>query len=92
MDTGREKIVPRIIVFLWGKFRNSTEVVQAAGTCFVDSWTEKNPAAGFYSLLSAVIGEMEAARIAGIMAAKNAAMASDPAATISATGSQLETP
>lgn len=38
------------------------------------------------------MGEMEAARRAGIMAATNAQMASVPAATASASGSQLETP
>ena len=45
-----------------------------------------------YSVLSAVIGEMEAARLAGIIAATNAATASALAATIRANGSQLETP
>jgi hypothetical protein len=38
------------------------------------------------------MGEMEAARLAGIMAAKNEQIASAPAATASASGSQEETP
>jgi hypothetical protein len=45
-----------------------------------------------YSIRSAVMGEIDAARRAGIMAAKKAAIASEPAATINAMGSQLETP
>lgn len=45
-----------------------------------------------YSVLSAFMGEIDAARLAGIMAAKNAQMASALAATPSASGSQLEMP
>jgi len=45
-----------------------------------------------YSILSAFIGEMEAARFAGMMAAKKEQMASAPAATLSANGSHEETP
>ena len=45
-----------------------------------------------HSVLSAFIGEIDAARLAGIMAAKNAEMASATAATVSANGSQLEMP
>jgi hypothetical protein len=45
-----------------------------------------------YSVLSAFIGEIEAARPAGIIAAKNAQTASALAATPNATGSQNETP
>ncbi len=45
-----------------------------------------------YSILNAFMGEMDAARLAGIMAAKKAQMANPPAATIRAKGSQLETP
>jgi len=40
-----------------------------------------------YSILSAVTGEIDAARVAGIMAAKNAQMASALAAPVSASGS-----
>jgi len=50
------------------------------------------PSIGFYSLRSAVIGEMDAARLAGIIAAKNAAKANAPEATMRANGSQLVTP
>ena len=45
-----------------------------------------------YSIRNASIGEMAAARLAGIMAAKNAQIDSEPAAKASANGSQLETP
>jgi hypothetical protein len=45
-----------------------------------------------YSALRAVTGEIDAARVAGMMAAKNALMASAFAATVSASGSQMETP
>jgi hypothetical protein len=45
-----------------------------------------------YSILSALIGEIVAARPAGIMAAKKEQMASAPAATVRASGSQLVTP
>lgn len=45
-----------------------------------------------YSTLSALTGEMDAARSAGIIAAPNAQMASALAATTSANGSQLGTP
>ncbi len=45
-----------------------------------------------YSFLRASIGEIDAARRAGIAAAKNADIASVAAATAKANGSQLETP
>ena len=45
-----------------------------------------------YSVLNALIGEIDAARPAGMTAAKNAHAASAPAATLSAIGSQNETP
>ncbi len=45
-----------------------------------------------YSALRAMTGEMEAARVAGIMAAKNAHRARAIAAKLRANGSQLETP
>jgi hypothetical protein len=45
-----------------------------------------------YSILNAFIGEMDAARRAGITAAKNAEIASAVAAMPRARGSQLETP
>ena len=45
-----------------------------------------------YSIRSASMGEIDAARLAGIMAAKKAQMASALAANVSAKGSQLETP
>jgi hypothetical protein len=45
-----------------------------------------------YSILSAFMGEMEAARLAGMMAAKKEQIASDIVATLSAGGSQEETP
>jgi len=45
-----------------------------------------------YSVLRALIGEIDAARPAGMMAAKNAQIASEIAATLSASGSQNETP
>ena len=45
-----------------------------------------------YSALRAVTGEMDAARVAGMMAAKNAEMASALAARANANGSQMETP
>ena len=45
-----------------------------------------------YSLLSACIGEIDAARPAGIIAATNAQRASEPAAIVSASGSQKDTP
>src|SRR5205809_669283 len=48
--------------------------------------------AACYSVRSAFMGEIEAARLAGMMAAKKAQTASAPAATPRASGSQLETP
>src|SRR6202035_2070150 len=45
-----------------------------------------------YSILSAFIGEIEAARFAGIIAAKNEQIASAPAATLRASGSHEVTP
>src|SRR5271168_2204230 len=45
-----------------------------------------------YSILSAFIGEMEAARFAGIMAAKKEQIASAPAASDRARGSHHATP
>ncbi len=45
-----------------------------------------------YSILSARMGEMEAARLAGIMAAKKEQTARAAAATDRASGSQEETP
>jgi hypothetical protein len=45
-----------------------------------------------YSVLSALIGDIDAARAAGIIAAKNEQIASAAAATISANGSQDFTP
>ena len=45
-----------------------------------------------YSIRSALMGEIEAARLAGIMVAKNAQRASALAARVSANGSQLVTP
>jgi hypothetical protein len=45
-----------------------------------------------YSILNAFMGEIAAARLAGMMAAKNALVASALAARLSAKGSQLETP
>src|SRR6266446_9389913 len=45
-----------------------------------------------YSRRRAFIGEIEAARFAGIMAAKNEQMASAPPATVRASGSHDETP
>jgi hypothetical protein len=45
-----------------------------------------------YSILSALMGEMEAARFAGIMAAKKEQTASAAAAMVNASGSQEETP
>ena len=45
-----------------------------------------------YSMRKASVGEMEAARFAGIMAARNELIARATAATLSAKGSQLETP
>src|SRR6185295_8495658 len=49
-------------------------------------------AAPVYSVLSAFVGEIDAARLAGMIAAKNAEIARAPAATDKASGSQLETP
>jgi hypothetical protein len=46
----------------------------------------------FYSVRRALMGWMEAARFAGMMAAKKEQMASAPAATVRANGSQEETP
>ena len=46
----------------------------------------------YYSVLNASNGEIDAARRAGIAAAKNAEIASVATATVSASGSQLETP
>jgi len=45
-----------------------------------------------YSIRSACMGDIEVARLAGIMAAKNEQTASPLAATASASGSQEETP
>ena len=45
-----------------------------------------------YSIRSAFMGEIDAARLAGIMVAKNAQRASALAARVSANGSQLVTP
>src|SRR4029077_17312448 len=45
-----------------------------------------------YSVRRAFMGEMDAARRAGMMAAKNAAIASADAAMLRASGSQLDTP
>ena len=45
-----------------------------------------------YSILRAFIGEIDAARFAGIMAARNEQIASAPAATARANGSHEETP
>jgi len=45
-----------------------------------------------YSILRASVGEMDAARKAGIMVAKKAERASALAARVSANGSQLRTP
>ena len=45
-----------------------------------------------YSVRSALIGEIAAARTAGMMAAKNAHPASEPAATVRAKGSHDATP
>lgn len=53
---------------------------------------EFSPSEIHYSARSAFMGEIRAARMAGMMAAKNAQMASALAATVSANGSQLETP
>jgi hypothetical protein len=47
---------------------------------------------GHYSVLSAFMGEIDAARPAGMMAARNAQIVSAHAARASAKGSQLETP
>ena len=49
-------------------------------------------ACGRYSVRSALIGEIAAARPAGMMAAKNVHAASDPAAIVRAKGSQNDTP
>ena len=45
-----------------------------------------------YSILSAFMGEIDAARFAGMMAAKNEQIASAPTATVSASGSHQATP
>ncbi len=45
-----------------------------------------------YSILSALMGEIDAARAAGTMVAKKAQIASAIAATLRAIGSQMETP
>ena len=45
-----------------------------------------------YSILSAFMGDIDAARVAGMIAAKNEQIASAPAATASASGSHEETP
>ncbi len=45
-----------------------------------------------YSIRNAFMGEMEAARSAGIIAAKKEQVASAMAATVSASGSQVKTP
>jgi hypothetical protein len=45
-----------------------------------------------YSILNAFIGEMDAARFAGMMAAKKEQIASATPATVSASGSHEETP
>jgi hypothetical protein len=47
---------------------------------------------GRYSMRSACMGDIDAARLAGMMAAKNEQIASAPAAMPSASGSQDETP
>jgi serine/threonine protein kinase len=57
-----------------------------------DILTWQKQSAARYSVRSAVIGEIEAARVAGMIAAKNAAIASAPAAIPSASGSHVETP
>jgi len=46
----------------------------------------------FHSMRRAFMGEMEAARLAGMMAAKKEQMPSAPAATVRAKGSHEETP
>jgi hypothetical protein len=46
----------------------------------------------FYSVLSALMGEIDAALPAGMIAARNEQIAKAPAATLSANGSQIETP
>jgi len=45
-----------------------------------------------YSILNASMGEIDAARFAGIMAAKNEQIARAPAAKVSASGSHDATP
>ena len=70
--------------------------------CVIGSWSyfirfrdENYPEVlndGSYSILKACMGDMEAARLAGIMAAKNEHTASAPAATARAGGSQEVTP
>ena len=45
-----------------------------------------------YSIRRALMGEMEAARLAGMMAAKKEQIASAPAAAVKASGSEEETP
>ena len=57
-----------------------------------NAWTGWTSLIHSYSVLSAVTGEIDAAREAGIMAAKKAQRARALAATVSASGSQLETP
>jgi hypothetical protein len=49
-------------------------------------------ARGFYPLRMALIGEIVAARPAGMIAARKVHPASDPAATVRAKGSQKDTP
>jgi hypothetical protein len=57
-----------------------------------DAGLKRTAATAGYSVRSALIGEIDAARAAGIMAAKNEQIASAPAATIRASGSQDLTP
>ena len=78
-------------------YTNCTELYsrqRVSAEAIVNRATERGGArkAACYSALSAFMGEIDAARLAGMMAAKNAQMASALAATVSAKGSQLETP
>lgn len=63
-----------------------------AGTQALSQLKSRQSLQSCYSMRSAFIGEMDAARFAGMMAAKNEQIASAPAATVRATGSQEETP
>lgn len=60
----------------------------------IAGWAERKgiPSKPLYSVRRADMGEMEAARPAGMMAARNAKIARAVVATRSAGGSQLETP